>query len=429
MKAAELLATLPVTHMRLGLERIEAALEALGRPQRDFPSLLVAGTNGKGSTCAMLEAVQRAAGRVTGLYTSPHLVSVRERIRLAGLPIVESALDEAVDELVRAYPPAALPGHPDGLSHFEVLTAAALLMFSRAQVEIAILEVGLGGRLDATNVPGTRLVGTAVTRLGLDHVEVLGPTLAAIAGEKAAIARPGVPLVSAPLVPATRAVLRARAEQVGAKLLEAGRELTLWPGDGGLEFHGGGRSVTGLKLGLRGPHQSENACVALGLLAPFGAALPVSDDAIRRGLAGARWPGRLEELPGAPRVVLDGAHNVDGARALVDAFVHLWPATRPVLVFGVLAEKDRHEMMEALLPLARSVHLCAPQSPRAVAAAVLAQEARGISEAPATAHATIEGALAAAMAEAGPAGLVLVAGSLYLVGAVRRLLVGDAPAC
>lgn len=428
MKAAELLATLPVTHVRLGLERIEAALQALGRPQQSFPSLLVAGTNGKGSTCAMLEAVHRAAGRVTGLYTSPHLVSVRERIRIAGMPVVDSALDEAVDELVRCYPPAALPGHPEGLSHFEVLTAAALLLFSRARVEIAVLEVGLGGRLDATNVPGTRLVGTAVTRLGLDHVEVLGPTLVAIAGEKAAIARPGVPLVSAPLVPSTRAVLRQRADSIGAKLLEAGRELTLWPGDGGLEFQGGGRSVTGLKLGLRGPHQSENACVALGLLASFGAPLPVSDDALRRGLASARWPGRLEELPGAPRIVLDGAHNADGARALVDAFVHLWPATRPALVFGVLAEKDRHEMMETLLPLARSVHLCAPPSPRAVAPSVLAEEARGLTEAPVTPHASIEAALSAARLEAGPAGLVLVAGSLYLVGEARRLLVGDAPA-
>ena len=215
---------------------------------------------------------------------------------------------------------------------------------------------------------------------------------------------------------------------MGAPLVEAGRDVTLVPGDGGLAFEGRTLRVERLRPGLRGGHQSENACVALGVVDATLAALPVPEDAIREGLAAARWPGRLEVLSAAPKVVLDGAHNVDGARALADAFVHLWPGVRPALVLGVLADKDRLEMMEALLPLAGSVHACPPASPRAVPADALAAEARGIVSAPVTSHTSAAGALEAARAAAGGAGVVLVAGSLYLVGEVRRLLEGDLPA-
>jgi len=419
------LAALPQTSIRLGLERIAATLEALGSPQGRYPALLVAGTNGKGSTSAFLASALRAAGLRVGLYTSPHLVSCRERIRVDGAPIAPEALDAAVARLCAAYAPAREPAHPDALTYFETMTALAFDEFAHAGVDVAVLEVGLGGRLDATNVPGTDLRCTVVTKLGLDHAEFLGDTIEAIAGEKGAIARPGVPLVSAPQAPSALAVLQRIAGERGSPLVVAGTDATLVPGEGGLEYDGPRWHVEGIRLGLRGGFQAENAAVALATLEACG--LAVSPGAAREGLASARWPGRLEVVAADPVVVLDGAHNPDGAAVLVDGFTGLWPRVRPQIVFGVLADKERAAMMEAVLPLGAAVHLCAPPSPRSVDVETLRREAAAFAR-EVHAHGSVSAALDAARAAAGPQGVVLVCGSLYLVGEARRILCGDAPA-
>ncbi|WP_373046363.1 bifunctional folylpolyglutamate synthase/dihydrofolate synthase [Vulgatibacter sp.] len=426
MSAAEaFLAALPQSSIRLGLERVAAACTALGMPQGRYPAILVAGTNGKGSTCAFLARALQAAGLRVGLYTSPHLVSCRERIRVDGAPIAAADLDAAVERLRAAYVPAREAGHPDALSYFEAMTVLAFDHFARAGIDVAVLEVGLGGRLDATNVPGTDLRATVVTRLGLDHVEWLGPTLEAIAAEKAGIARPDVPLISAPQAPAAAAVLRREAGERGAPLVAVGSDVTLVPGADGLEYEGRSWRIEGISLGLRGGHQAENAAVALATLEACG--LPVDADAARTGLREARWPGRIEVVAQAPVVVIDGAHNPDAAAALADGFVHLWPGIRPQLVFGVLADKERAAMMEPLLPLAEAVHLCTPASSRSVPAAQLLPEAAGHARS-VQAHGSVAAALEAARHAAGPKGVVLVCGSLYLAGEVRRLLCGDEPA-
>ncbi len=429
-EAERFFAGLPQHSIRLGHERIGAALEALGRPQGRFPAVLVAGTNGKGSTCAFLHAVlSRVHGPgLVGLYTSPHLVSFRERIRIGEEPVAEEALDDAVARLLAAYPAARDPAHPDSLTFFEAATAVAFDLFARAGVPIAVLEVGMGGRLDATNVPGTRLVATAVTRLGLDHVEHLGGSVAAIAGEKAAIARPGVPLVSAPLSPESRAVLEERARAVGAPLVEVGRDVRIEDGEGGLVYQGTRWRLGGIRIGLRGAHQHENAAVALGILEAAEDALGVDPASARDGLAVARWPGRTEVIGERPLVVLDGAHNPDGARVLAETVRSEWPEEKFQVVFGVLGDKDRREMIRTLAPLGVAIHVCAPPSPRAVPAAEVAGEIRRLTGVEAIAHSSVEGAVEAALARAGADGAVLICGSLYLIGEARRRLRGDRPA-
>jgi dihydrofolate synthase/folylpolyglutamate synthase len=429
-EAERFFAGLPQHSWRLGLDRIEAALDALGRPQGRYPAVLVAGTNGKGSTCSFLHAALcrvHGPGKV-GLYTSPHLVSFRERIRIGEDPVAEDALDDAVTRLLAAYPAARDPRDPESLTFFEAATAVAFDLFARAGVAVAVLEVGLGGRLDATNVPGTNLVATAVTRLGLDHVEHLGGSIAAIAGEKAAIARPGAPMISAPATPEARAVLEERTRTVGAPLLEVGRDLVVEEGADGFSYRGPRWRIDGIRVGLLGAHQHENAAVALGVLEAAEGVLGVDPAAARDGLAAARWPGRLEVVSDHPRVILDGAHNPDGARVLAAAFRSTWPDARPEVVFGVLGDKDRRDMLRTLAPLFGRVHVCAPSTPRAVPAEALAAEVRGATGGEAIAHPSVTRAVETALARAGADGTVLVCGSLYLIGEVRRLFRGDRPA-
>ncbi|HEY0839521.1 MAG TPA: folylpolyglutamate synthase/dihydrofolate synthase family protein [Vulgatibacter sp.] len=430
----ELLGRLPQSTIRMGLERIEGACAALGEPQGRYPSVIVAGTNGKGSTCAFLASILEAAGLRVGLYTSPHLVSFRERIRIAGEAIAPDDLEEAGRRLVTAWPALGRPGDPDALTYFEAATALAFDAFAAARVDVAILEVGLGGRLDATNVSGKRLVAAAVTRVGLDHVEYLGSTLRGIAAEKAAVARAGVPLVSAPQRKEALEAIRASAGQMGAPLVEAA---ALEERGGALAYTGPGEELGGLQLGLRGEHQRENAAVAIALARILDGAFATRggsiEAAIPAGLRDARWPGRLEVLSEHPLVVIDGAHNPDGAAALASSFSKTWPGTRPQLVFGVLGDKDRLPMMRSLFPLAGAIHVCPPPSPRAVPAADLAEEAIRAGLAGGTgpsieAWPDVAGAVSAAMARAGREGAVLICGSLYSIGAARALLVGDAGA-
>jgi dihydrofolate synthase / folylpolyglutamate synthase len=396
------LAQLQPLAMRFGLERMERALAALGFPERRAPVLLVGGTNGKGSTCAMAAAALRAAGHRVGLYTSPHLVRFNERIAVDGREIDDAALGDSVAEVRRACPWHDGGGPEERLTYFEFATLLALVHFARARAGVAVLEVGLGGRFDATNAVSPAV--TAVARIALDHMELLGDTLEAIAREKAGIFRPGVAAVShGAQPPEALAALRDEAARRGAPFEVAARE---WTG----------------AVGLAGPHQRANAALAAAALARLDAAgVRVPPAAIAAGIAGARWPGRLETLDG---VLLDGAHNPDGAAALAASLAALHPGRPVELVYGVLADKDGEGMLAALAPAVRRLHLVQPPSPRARAVESVAAlaAARGIA---ADAHGgDLAGAIACARAAAGADGIAVVAGSLYLVGAARALLGG-----
>jgi dihydrofolate synthase/folylpolyglutamate synthase len=402
--------------MRPGLERIEGLLQALGNPERRYTLAQVGGTNGKGSVAAMLAAMLRADGRRVGLYTSPHLVSFRERIRVNGEAIGEDDVADGFDAI------ATLVARLDA-TMFEATTALALDHFAREAVDVAVLEVGLGGRLDATTV-GTPAV-TALARIDLDHQEVLGPTLAAIAGEKAAIIRSGV-AVSAAQAPAAADVLIARAAAVGVPLLMEGRELSVRVAARDrngqvIDCAGPGWHLDRLDLSLLGVYQPSNALVALAAARVLG----VSDAAAREGLARARWPGRFEVLRARDRVVvLDGAHNPAGAHALARSLAEWFGDTPITLVFGALRDKDARGMLQALIPRIRRLILTASSSPRAATPdALRAQVPEGaVVELAASAREAL------ALAARDPRTPILcIAGSLSLLGDVLRVTRGDKP--
>ncbi|MDD8026278.1 MAG: bifunctional folylpolyglutamate synthase/dihydrofolate synthase [Acidobacteriota bacterium] len=411
--------------IKLGLDNIRVLLHALGDPHLAFPSIHVAGTNGKGSVCAMLDAVLRADGRRTGLYTSPHLVDVRERIRVGGRMIGRAELGRllgrirgAIDGLLEA---GRLDAHP---TFFEVLTTLAFLHFANRKVDIAILEVGLGGRFDATNVV-TPLV-SAITSIALDHREHLGGSLAAIAGEKAGIIKPGVPVVCGPERGAARAVIKARAAELQAPfrpVFGRGRELLAARTPSGLAFrYASEGDVYEFVPGLRGEHQGVNAATAIAVLRELDRlGRGPTRRAVMKGLTSVRWEGRLEVVGRRPAVFLDGAHNEEGARA-VARFIRdeIRGRGRFILVFAMMRDKAIRRSARLLFPPARRIILTGipftrAASPEEILKAV-PEFARKIVIEP-----DLLRALRLARREAGPAGVVLVAGSLYLVGEVKKL--------
>ena len=404
--------------MRPGLERIEGLLDALGRPEQRYRLVQVAGTNGKGSVAAMLAAILKSAGHCVGLYTSPHLVSFRERIRVDGEAIAEDGVVDGVEAL------GTLIARFDA-TVFEATTALALDHFAQEEVDVAVLEVGLGGRLDATTVGIPEV--EVIARIDLDHQAILGSTLAAIAGEKAAIIRGGI-AVSAAQAPEAERVIVARAAAVGVPLLLEGRDLSVsverrGPDGQRVTCVGPGWSLAGIELAMPGSYQPSNA-----LLATAGArALGAGDAAIRDGLARAWWPGRFQVLRGARGyLVLDGAHNPAGARALATSLRDIFGQTPVTFVLGILADKDAAGIVAALVPLARRFILVAPPSARASAPDAL----RALI--PAGVDVTVAGAPAEALVRAAATaadGVICVAGSLFLIGDVLRHLVGSDKPC
>jgi dihydrofolate synthase/folylpolyglutamate synthase len=392
--------------MRPGLERIEALLDAIGRPEQTFTIAQVGGTNGKGSTSAMLAAILQASGRRVGLYTSPHLRHYRERIRVDGRPISEADFVDGVEAL------GTLVARLDA-TVFEAGTALALDHFCRARVDVAVLEVGLGGRLDATTVGRPEVV--VLGPIDYDHQLELGDTLTAIAGEKAAIIRGGTAF-SARQDPEAAAVIERRAAQVGVPLQREGHELRVVPR---------GFTLEAQRLDLAGPDWAldDVACGLLGVFQPGNAllaaaaarALGAGDAAIRAGLRAARWPGRFQVFRRDPIVILDGAHNPAGARALAASLSAYFPGRPVTFVIGILADKDGAGILSALRPLAARVVLTASGNPRAAAPGAL--RALLPPALPVEIAASPSEALARATAEAG-AGIVCVAGSLSLIGDV-----------
>ncbi len=407
---------------KFDLARIAALMAELGQPQQAWQSVHIAGTNGKGSVAAMVESALRSAGARTGLYTSPHLRRITERIRIAGEEIAPEAFAAAFTTVHGAIEGFLASGAwPYPPSFFETLTAAGFVAFRDANIEIGVVEVGMGGRLDATNILAP--AAAAITALGLDHEKYLGATLAAIAGEKAGIMKPGLAVVTGLQPAEAAAVLRERAAAVGARLVPAAPLLgaPAADADGAFRFRSEYLDeVIEIRLRLPGRHQVENARVALRvceLLARQtgrpGAAAVVA------GLEQARWPGRLEKLAAHPPVWADGAHNPLAARALRDFIAAMgW---RPVLIYGSLRDKAIGEISELLFPLARHVILTRPESPRALSPSALALQAAP-APVPVEPSENLAAALARARELAGATTPILITGSLYLVGEAQALL-------
>jgi dihydrofolate synthase/folylpolyglutamate synthase len=385
--------------MKLGLDRMERALSELGHPERRAPAFHVAGTNGKGSVCAFLDAACRAAGFRTGLYTSPHLEHFSERFQVDGVPATEQALLDCYTALRRRLP-WAFEGD-EALTFFELVTLLAFQLFADAGVDRMVIETGLGGRLDATNV--LRPIVTCLTPIAFDHMEFLGNTLASIAAEKAGILKPNVPAVVARQPPEARAVIESRARELNSQLWHEGEEFLL---------------PAHIELGLRGAHQRSNAAVAFQALTLAG----VPPQAIRTGLAQARWPGRLETVQRSPEIVLDGAHNPAGATVLATALSELYGGRRRHVVIGMLGDKDAASVVRLLAPLADTLLVTQPSSPRALPAASLAALAGAHPQVHVEPVATE--ALQRAIKLASGDDLVVVCGSLYLVGELRAFLRG-----
>jgi dihydrofolate synthase / folylpolyglutamate synthase len=412
--AASYLASRIRLGMKFGLETMQALVAELGHPERAFPSLLVAGTNGKGSVVAYADSVLRARGLRVGRYTSPHLMRVNERIAVGGRAISDRALDHAVARVRAAADALAAAGRlPAEPTFFEVLTAAGFLHFQRAGVDVAVLEVGMGARLDATNVVDP--LSSAIVSIDRDHEAYLGTTLPAIAREKAGVLRRGRVTVLGPMAAEARAAIGEAADRLGARVVDAAD--TVVPGKGNkVDVVTPGRVHRGLAP-LPGAHQRANLAVALRLLEEARTAgLAVDLSRVAEGVARTRWPGRLQRLPGRPPLLVDGAHNPAAARALADELRGQEPF---VLVFAAMADKDIATMGRILFPLARAIVLTKVPGARAAPPDAIAR-AVGAPARDARKTERVRDALSLARRLAGPRGLVVAAGSLYLAGEVLR---------
>jgi dihydrofolate synthase / folylpolyglutamate synthase len=416
---------------KLGLDNTYKLAELAGNPQDRLRFIHVAGTNGKGSTCAMLESIYRAAGLRVGLFSSPHLVAFGERIQVNRKLISEDDVARLVAEMrallekgwgrtdfpnlnapASAVDQAAEPGAPrhaaaDHPTFFEVVTVMALRYFAEQRCDLVAWETGLGGRLDATNI--VTPLASLITNIQYDHQKWLGETLPSIAAEKAGIIKPRVPLITGTEAPDALDVITRTARARSAPLTVVPPTDTQRP------------PLDAIRLPLLGQHQRMNAAVALAAVRVLEPLIPVSADAIRTGLSRVHWPGRLQTVarPSGQSILLDGAHNVSGAEILAAAFREYFPGVRPALVLGILRDKDWPAMCEILAPLARRILLVPVHSERTA-------EPHGLAEACCRANPQAEvtecGSLAGGLAETSQEGFVVIAGSLYLIGEAMELL-------
>jgi len=400
--------------MKPGLERVTEILARLGNPHQRLKTVQIAGTNGKGSTGAFLSSIMTAAGYRTAFFSSPHLLRFSERFRLNDR--------EASAELLHAAAGRVLAVAPDEATFFEIVTAIGFLLFAETGVELAIMEAGMGGRWDATNVANSVL--SILTPISLDHCAYLGNTIALIAAEKAGIIKSGAPVVIAPQDSEALLPLTAAAARLNAEVYLYGRDFRMTSSSAGRAYSAGSDFLEGLELSLRGRFQSENAASAVTaarLLAYAG--FSVSNDAIGKGLAAAVWPGRLELFEGTPRVLLDGAHNPAGALSLVESLQD-FSYKRLFLVVGMMADKAWQETLAPLLAFADKAITVEPAIDRALSAEELAVfcRSRGVA---AFSAGSVRGGLESATHSAAPEDLVLVTGSLFTVGEARALMTGS----
>lgn len=407
-----------------GLERIEGLLEYMGRPDEGYPIIHIAGTNGKTSTARFATLLLVAHGLNTGTYTSPHLQRVEERLAINGRFATEEQFALAVSD-VAAFADLREKGGGEANTYFELTTAAAFAFFAEQAVNAAVLEVGLGGRLDATNVVDAEVC--VLTSIGIEHTEYLGEDPAGIAAEKVAIAGPNSILVSGPLPDAALEVAENQARDLGIHHRHYGKDFSVLDAERGV----GGWLVTiagtedtyeDLFLPLHGRYQLVNlANAVVSAEALLGRKLDA--EAVRVAVSTATVPGRMEVVGAHPLVMLDGAHNADGVAVFAESLEEEYPTTRWQLVLGVMGDKNVEAMISRLAPVLDGVVTTAPNSERSIPAKELAERIRDLVEAPVLVSDEVDLALDMAKAEAGPDGAVLVAGSLYLVGEARELLV------
>ncbi len=410
----------PGTLPTFELDRIRHLLASLGQPQLRWPAVHVAGTNGKGSTAAMIAAGLSAAGYRTGLYTSPHLHTIRERIQIDGQPVSEQ---DVLDWLNQHR--VALDAER-GLTTFEALTAMACHVFALARVDVAVIEVGLGGRLDSTQV--VQPVVSVLSPIDLDHTAVLGNTIGLIAADKCGILRAGVPVVSAPQTSEAEAVIEARCREIGAPRIRVGREVR-WRASSvardGQELQISTRSLAGplhhysVKTPLLGSHQQVNAATAVATLdALRRLGWRIGPRQVRVGLAGTRWPARFEILGDRPPLVVDGAHNPHGARHLSQALAEIFHGAGRHLIFGCSRDKDIAGILAALLPEAVSITVAAAHHPRAMPVGELAAQVAACGRSAMVADSPVV-ALAEAHRVAQATDVIVATGSLFLAAEVR----------
>ena len=412
MTGVEFLFSLERFGMKFGLANIARLCEALGHPERSFPSLIIAGTNGKGSVTAMVDAALRAAGHRSARYTSPHLVRLNERFVIDGREVADEQLEAAASFVRRTAETLVAQGALETLpTFFEATTATAFVLFRDATVRIAVLEVGLGGRLDATNIVSP--VAAAIVSIDLDHQAQLGNTIASVAAEKAGVIKDGIPVVCGPLPPDAL-------EVIGRVCAERGAHLIRTDLDRGLT-----ERVAAIALALRGEHQKANAAVAMKLLEIVDAdstlGLSVGMAAIRAGLSTAGWPGRLERFTWRGcRIILDAAHNPAGARALA-AYLRTMEPDGVTLVFGAMQDKAIDEMLQALAPAVAAIICTRAPSARAAAPVELARIARAFTRN----VQAIDDPMDAVHAACPTGRTVVIAGSIFLIGPLRERLARD----
>ncbi len=403
---------------RMGLDRIRELMGRLGNPQDRMGIVHVAGTNGKGSTCAFTAQILQEAGYCTGLFTSPYVIEFAERIRVNGANIPADDLMEVTLEVREQA--EAMDDHP---TEFELMTAVAFAHFARQGCDIAVVEVGLGGRLDSTNVVPAPEV-CAVAPIALDHTNLLGSTLAEIAGEKAGIIKPGSSVVMGVQQPEARAVIEQRAAACGCNVSCVDEQAVL-----GTPAQFGYKQVRDVALRLRGSYQVYNAALALEIAwALQSRGFDIGIDQMKAGLQNTRWPARFELVADSPAFIVDGGHNPQGAEALASSLRQSYPGVRPVFLMGVLADKDYERMLDVVVPLAHSFVCVRPPSPRALPAeelaAAIGQACRRceVDAVPTQVASSIAQGVQLARTQAGNDGLVCAFGSLYSVADIMAAL-------
>jgi dihydrofolate synthase/folylpolyglutamate synthase len=416
-EALEYIDSLDKFGINLGLSRIAGCMAALGNPQSKYPTAHVAGTNGKGSVCAMTSSILSASGRRTGLYTSPPLESFGERMRIDGELLPEEKLPALLEEVL-----GALGANPvlAGMTQFEIITAVAFLYFAREKADFAVIEVGMGGRLDSTNVITPK--ACAITNVSLEHSEQLGSTEALIAREKAGIAKRGVPLVTGARDKALEEIIKV-SNEVGAPLYVLGKDFVTEERGRLYDYRGISLSLKELELGLPGSYQKDNLAVALALVEGLiSSGVAIDEEDIRTGLKKTRWAGRLELFGKGPRILLDGAHNPHAAEALSKALQSGFPRKKLILVLGILGDKDAVSIVRDLAPLADEIILTRSESRRAISPAELKAMSEGVGIIGARVAETLQEAYESALKTADDEDLILITGSLTLVGQARAIL-------
>lgn len=404
---------------KFNLARMSRFLELIGNPQNNFNSIHVAGTKGKGSICAMLNSILMCAGYKTGFYSSPHMVDFNERIRVGNTLISHAEIVAYVDQ---SKPFISLVEH---LTTFEISTALAFKFFSDKKVDFAMIEVGLGGRFDATNVI-TPLV-SVISTISFDHTAILGNTLSKIAFEKAGIIKMGVPVVSSPQKKTALKVIQRIAEEKDAPLIDAQKQFPLMAFSENLErqrfsINSGSNPIKLINLPLLGAHQLENAGTAFAVIQELRKqGFEISDQAVRDGFANVQWPGRFEVIQREPLMIIDGAHNPESFRRLAETIKHLLPDRKVVFVFGVSEDKNVKSMLKIIQPLVEHLIITQSEHPRALGIYEI-QAIANLLEIPNAAYSEVGQARDAAERFAGKNGVIIAAGSIFIAGAFRQMV-------